>query len=274
MLFLPAVRPDLAATDAEICALLRSGKNVISLTGAHSMPAAVSPDYAAQFIEACIEGGTSFAAAGVNPGFIAERLAPTTTGMCADVTKVTVRESWDCSAGSSDTMFDVLGFGRSPTDWTPDSDVGRMFDRMFRQVIHNMARSFSTELGDVRRDVEVIPAEREITVHGRTIGVGQVAAVRQSWVGVPATTPGVTVVKETTWACCDRVPGAPVERGWTILVEGKPNVTLHVDCGLVEDPTYRPEAMVGGAIPMVPEVVAAAPGLVLPAVYAPYRARF
>ena len=73
-------------------------------------------------------------------------------------------------------------------------------------------------------------------------------------------------MKETTWVCCDTVTGAPVERGWTIVIEGKPSVVVNVDSGLVDHPTYRPEALVGGAIPMVPEGVTAPPGLVVPAV--------
>ena len=73
-------------------------------------------------------------------------------------------------------------------------------------------------------------------------------------------------MKETTWVCRHTVTGAPVERGWTIVIEGKPSVVVNVDSGLVDHPTDRPEALVGGADRTVPEGVTAPPGLVVPAV--------
>lgn len=273
VLFLPAVRPDLSETDAELLALLASGKNVISVTGAHSMPT-IYGDYYAAFDAACVRGGTTFTAAGINPGFIAERLAPTVTGMCADVTRVVVSESWDCSHSSADTAFEVNGFGRPLDEWQASGTFGQMFNRMFSQVIHNMAHSFGVELERVDLAASVTPAHRDMTIAGRTIPAGSVGATHLVWTGVPSDPDQIELVKETTWAAAADIPGVPVGRVWTVRVEGKPNLTVTVDPGLVEDPQFRPEALVGAAIPLIPAVVAADPGFLLPEIQAPFRRRF
>jgi hypothetical protein len=68
VLFLPAMAPDMTATDEEALALLRSGKNVISLSGADSMPTARADGFGERVTEACLEGNSTFHATGVNPG--------------------------------------------------------------------------------------------------------------------------------------------------------------------------------------------------------------
>ena len=72
VLFLPAMLPDTAESDSEAIELLKTGKNVISLTGNHSMPAVAGNGFGEAVEEACRIGHSTFAAAGVNPGFIAE----------------------------------------------------------------------------------------------------------------------------------------------------------------------------------------------------------
>jgi hypothetical protein len=109
--------PDTTESDREAIELLRSGKSVISLTGDHSMPAAAGNGFG----EACRIGGSTFTAAGVNPGCIAERLAPTLTGLCADVTAATIAETYDCSNSTAALLFDTMGFGPDLKDWSPES---------------------------------------------------------------------------------------------------------------------------------------------------------
>ena len=40
------------------------------------------------------------------------------------------------------------------------------------------------------------------------------------------------------------------------------------------DVTYEPECMVGAAIPLIPELLAAPPGILLPTIFAPYKMVF
>jgi hypothetical protein len=121
VLFLPAMLPDTTESDREDVALLRSGKSVISLTGDHSMPAAAENGFGEAVEDVCRIGDSTFTATGVNPGFIAERLPPTLTGLWADVTAVTIAATYDCSNSTAALLFDTMGFGLELKDWSPES---------------------------------------------------------------------------------------------------------------------------------------------------------
>ncbi|MGE0387209.1 MAG: hypothetical protein AB7Q97_20995 [Gammaproteobacteria bacterium] len=269
----PRLSPDMRENDRDICDLLRAGRNVISVSGAHSMPAAI-PGYAAQFEAACRAGGSTFAAAGVNPGFICERLAPTLTGLCVDVDRICIRETYDCSNGTPDLLFRAMGFGQPPDRWTADSPLGAMFNHLFVQLIHNMAATLGVGLREVRHSAQTAPAHRDIAVAGGVVAAGTVAAIGQSWEGVPLDPGQIRLVKQTRWVIATDIPGWPPHSGWQIEIAGIPGLRADIRIDPEGDHTYEPECMVGGAIPMIPEVVAAPPGLLMPRIFAPFRKHF
>ena len=57
-------------------------------------------------------------------------------------------------------------------------------------------------------------------------------------------------------------------------IQGKPNLAIDVRYEPDGDMTYYSESMVGSAIGVIPEVIAAPPGFLLPAIYAPFRKHF
>lgn len=268
----PRQRPDLSENDQDVVDLLASGKHVISVTGTYSYPAA-HPGYAERFEEACRKGGTVFAHTGINPGFICERLAPTLTGLCVDVDAVSVEESYLCDTGTADILFDAMRFGDAPEEWTADSPVGRLFNFQFVQMVHHMAHALGVELADVRHEASVVPAHRDIAVAGRVVRQGQVAAIVQSWEGVPREAGQIRVRKNTIWVIAPDIPGYPPKQGWQVRIDGKPSLELQLRYVPEGDRTYIPESMVGAAIPMIAEVMAAEPGILLPRIFAPFRKR-
>ncbi|MBO9533967.1 MAG: hypothetical protein J7513_13435, partial [Solirubrobacteraceae bacterium] len=76
--------PPYGSHDAEILALLASGKNVISING-YSDPASWSDERAAALEAACKKGGATLMGAGLNPGFAAEQLAAVASGVCSEL---------------------------------------------------------------------------------------------------------------------------------------------------------------------------------------------
>ena len=272
VLHCPRQRPDLSENDQDVVDLLASGKHVISVTGTYSYPAA-HEGYAERFEEACRKGDAVFAHTGINPGFICERLAPTLTGLCVDVAAVKVEESFLCNTGTADILFDVMCFGVEPEQWTADSPVGRLFNFQFVQMIHHMAHALDVELASVRHEAKVVPAHRDIEVAGRVVRKGQVAAIVQSWEGVPVEPDQIRVRKDTVWVIAEDIPGYAPKKGWQIHVEGKPSLDLLLRYAPEDDRTYIPESMVGAAIPMIAEVMAAKPGILLPRIFAPFRKR-
>lgn len=272
VLFCPRQEFDPSVTDADIVDLLRSGKDVISVTGAHSFPAAI-PGYAEQFEEACRVGGSTFSHGGINPGFIAERFAPVVTGICTDVTSVTVRESFN-SGASTQSVVESMGFGSEIKNWTTDTPVGRMFDRLFVQLIHHLASSLGVELSHVTMSVTVHPAPHDITLPSMVVRQGTVAGIELRWEGVPVDPDQVVVAKETRWVCSDDLPGLPVQSGWQVAVEGVPSLLATIQMTDGADLQQKDACMVGAAIPMIPEVVAAPPGIHFVTTSAPFRKRF
>ena len=272
VLHCPKLYPDMTDNDADVCALLRSGKHVISLTGAHSMPQAI-PGYAEQFEQACAEGGSTFVAGGINPGFIAERLAPTLTGLCAEVDAVNIRETYQCQTSHQDMVFRAMQFGVPLADWNADSPIGRLFDHLFTQLIHAAATPLGIELQEVRRTIEIAPMPADATVAGRLVRAGTVGGIGQIWEGVPVD-PGQVIVRKTTrWVISDDIPGWEPFSGWRIEIEGKPNLRLDLRMDPEGDFTYSAECMVGAAIPLIEQVMRAPPGILRPTIFAPFKKR-
>lgn len=106
--------PDAAV--AEICGLLQSGKNVCS-TAVMSLvhPKTMAPAHRAAIEAACTEGGATFHATGINPGFFADVVSMTLSGLCQDVDRVHAIEVYDYSRHvSRTTVVELLKFGCSP----------------------------------------------------------------------------------------------------------------------------------------------------------------
>lgn len=272
VLFCPRQEFDPSETDADIVELLRAGKNVISVTGAHSFPQAIA-GYAAPFEDACRAGASTFSHGGINPGFVAERFAPLVTGVCTDVQSVLVRESFN-SGQSTLSVIESMGFGLPPADWTTDTLVGRMFDRLFVQLVHHLAHTLGVQLRDVVTTVELHVAPHDIALPAMVVKEGTVAGIELRWEGIPVDPTQVRIAKETRWVCSDDLPDLPVTTGWQVRVEGVPSLVATISMTDGGDANQKAACMVGSAIPMIPEVVAAPPGLLAATTFAPFRKRF
>jgi hypothetical protein len=270
----PQARPDMSESDRDITDLLRSGKNVISVSGAYSMPAAI-PGYSEQFESACRDGGSTFAAAGLNPNFIAERLGTTITGLCADVEAVTAQETYLCAEDNYALVFESVGFGKPIEEWGgKDSGISAMFDHMFAQSVHNMANTLDVELDDVTFTVDLVPADRDIVLPGGVVKKGTVAVITQTWLGIPKDPNQIRITVRVSWAVANDIAGHSLQSGWQVRVTGKPNLVMNMRVDPEEDRTYHHETMVGSAIAVVPEVMKAEPGILLPKIFAPFKRRF
>ncbi|MCX4461481.1 hypothetical protein OOK58_02100 [Streptomyces sp. NBC_01728] len=274
VLFCTRLRPDeMDANDQDIIDLLRSGKNVISVTGQHSMPSAI-PGYAEKFEEACREGGSTFTGAGLNPNFIASRLAPTVTGLCADVETLHIRETYSVADDGPEIVFTAVNFGAKLEGWHEGAPLKQQLDHLFVQLTHNVAHSLDMELQKVEMKTELTPAHRDIQIAAGLIAEGTVAAVTLTYEGIPVDPDQIRITVQVRWAVSDDIPGIPITSGWHVKVGGKPNLVMEMRPDPAEDRTFHPETMVGSAIPVIPEVINAEPGLLLPHVYGAYKRRF
>ena len=277
----PSIHAGPTSNDEDVFDLLRSGKNVISVTGAHSYPQAI-PGYAEKFEAACRAGGSTFTHTGINPGMIGERIAPTITGICTEVDVVRFKEIYNCRNDSA-SIIEFMQFGNAPDQWTVDSPISDTFYELFYQVMHHVAHTFNIELERIERQCRVVPAPEDIVLDQLadggpiTIEKGTVAGIHLVWEGVPKDERDFRVVKENIWVVRPNLPDFfPVEEsGWQVEVEGRPSLNMQLTLVPSQDGSLaRSDCMVGAAIPVIPEGMGAPPGILMPSVFAPFKRHF
>jgi 2,4-diaminopentanoate dehydrogenase len=268
--------PPYGSHDAEILALLRSGKNVVSING-YSRPQYWQGERLAALQAACDAGGSSLMAAGLNPGFAAEQIAVVATGVCSDLDHVEVVESVDCRAvRNPDYVFRILGFGSDPATvdandpaWGPASSLNGMYE----EVLAAMAEHLGLTLDRVETDHQVFGATEDLVVAAGAIAAGGISHVNWRWRGLVDGAPRLTM--SIHWwmeAAHLDVPDPPL---WRIHIEGQPGVRISIDmekrAGDATPTSAEQIGVAGTVINAIPRVCAAPPGLVTRPLATPFR---
>lgn len=263
--------------DADVIALLESGKNVITVAGYFA------PEFRGQQIvdrlqAACEKGGTTLMGTGVEPGFMFERVMPTITGMCTDVQSVRLVEVIDAANHPAATMItEALGIGKPLDAVSKDSPFGQYFTAFFSEMATAAARSLGVRFDSIESGLEVAPASRDLDIAVGRVAKGTVAGDKYWVEGIVDGRPFMRV--EVYWLVEPGVIGwpEPADRyQWHIEIEGKPSVRMVLDAvpslgGDVEayDPGFH--ATMATAVNAVPYVCAAEPGIFHQPVFAPWR---
>jgi hypothetical protein len=261
---------------ADLCRLLRSGKNVITTVG-FTYPWAVDEHRAATLQQAAREGGATLFGTGINPGLVAERLAVTATTICTDVDHVLMQEAYDCTPVASPVfIFDLAGFGRGEADfWTASAGRARFFESLFGEVIGYLTSTLGLPVERIESNHAVGIATEDLAVPAGTLPAGTVSAVRWQWSAVDADNrPRATI--RMIWRVGPAQPGWADEDGWIVEIEGAPRVRMSLQ---VLDPIGRPEkskaiqyAVAGPVVRAIDDVCAAPPGILVPPSFAAFRA--
>lgn len=268
--------PPYGSHDAEILRLLASGKNVISING-YSDPASWRGERLAALEAACRKGGSSLMAAGLNPGFAAEQLAVTASGVCAELDAIEVVESVDCRAvRSPDYVFDVLGFGSDPTsvdpndpDWGPASSL----NGMYRETLSALAKRLGLAISRVKTEHRVFGATRDLQIGAGMIAQGAVSHVNWRWVA--QVEGGRRLVMSIHWYMEPAHLDEADPPLWRIKVDGRPGVRIAVDLEkpAADDARTSAEqwAVAGSVLNAIPVVCAAEPGPVMRPLATPFK---
>lgn len=264
--------PDEHTDDIE--RLLRSGKNVITTVG-FTYPQAVDKDRAARLDAVAKAGGVTLFGTGMNPGFLSERLAVTVTGLCTLVRSVSVQEVYDCSpVVSPGFIFDLCGFGQSEEAfWKSSTGRAEFFGSLFGESVGFLIDTLALPIDGIERDHAVLLAEEDLALPAGTIPAGTVRGVRWQWHATKDGEPVITV--RAIWRCGDQVPGWEGEDGWQIRIDGAPRIEL--DLAWL-DPVGMPDrskavqyTTAGPVVRAIEEVVAAAPGILVPPTFGHFR---
>ncbi|MBG0825481.1 dihydrodipicolinate reductase [Planomonospora sp. ID91781] len=238
-----------------ICALLASGKNVITTTG-FVHPQSYGPGLVERLETACRTGGTSLHGTGVNPGFMSDLLPLALTGLSSRIDHVYVRESSDFRGHPSrQTVVDLVGFTLSAKDYASAVRPFRAFQRaLFTESVQFVASALGVALDEVEGSDEFEPAAEEFEIAAGTVRPGTVCASRWTFSGLVRGRPFMTA------ECVYKADAARVRRwpkpGFAVRLEGVPQMTLNVD-----EVSHGLSGAASHAVNAVPAVCAAPPGI-------------
>ncbi len=248
----------------DICRLLASGKNVVStaVTGL-IFPSSLGVEVTDRLTAACLAGGTSFHATGIEPGWAAEVLPLTLSGLSRRIDSVLVQELMDYSTyASRDMLVDIMGFGQLPETDVPMADAD-LVGGTFRGPVMLLAAGLGVEIEEFRYVRQVATAATTFDVAAGTIEAGTVSAQRFGYAGLVGGRPVITV-EHITRLGPDQAPDWPQGRGWRVEIEGAPSMTMEVNIAVHgEDETAQ--GCLGTAmhaVHAIAPVCAAEPGIV------------
>ncbi|WP_338503849.1 hypothetical protein V6R86_08890 [Sphingomonas kaistensis] len=263
VLHMPRITLPYDALVDDVAALLRSGKNIISVAGFH-FPQAHGEDYVRRLHDAAIKGGATLAGVGVNPGLIVERLALAATAMSHELERLAVFETVDASAMTSpDFVFGLMGFNSDPAAADIRSGpLADLYGQLFSEVLHFAAAELGTSVREIRPDHRLTLAPKPLTIASGQIEEGRVAATEWRWTAL--TQAGPEILMSILWTADPSLHGPDKLGHWKIEITGRPAITMTLDI-TEADPAMPPsraltDAVVAVAVRAIPDVIAAPPG--------------
>ena len=212
----------------EVCAILRSGTNVVT-TAFLFHPNRIRLADRDRVLAACIQGDTSVHGCGLNPGNLSGALPLALSGMSRTIDKLTLQERADWSVYDSTAItFDNMRFGH-PVDQigSTASDFLAFNSSIFTQQVWLLADALHAGIDEVTATVEAVAAEDDHQIFDHVLRAGTTAGQRWNWVGRRQGRPLVEI--ETLWTVGNEYPGhwPKPQHGWTLTIEGDPSMRAH-----------------------------------------------
>lgn len=233
VLFMAQGDADPAAALIDICALLASGKNVVSTAVTPLIyPAAMGPEVVAQLEHACAAGSASFHATGIEPGWASEVLPLAVSGLLRSAQSMVVQEIIDYAGYDNAFMlFDVMGFGHAPDASDFFAADPALLGGTFRAPIMLVADALGATIDDWQfiREARTAPDDFEIAA-GR-VAAGTTAALRFGATAMIGGR-GALTIEHVTRLRPDVAPDWPTERGWRLRVVGEPSFEVVARVGV------------------------------------------
>ncbi|MGE2727357.1 dihydrodipicolinate reductase [Mycolicibacterium pulveris] len=248
-----------------VCRLLRSGKNVVTTSGFFH-PTERFREGGDKIRAACQDGGTSFHAGGIHPGYAGDILPLTLARVASRVDKIEVWEVVNVLTDAPMDHIDWMGFGKDKDKFLSEPTILGLGVPFFAQSMHMVAEGLGVTIDDVTAaDVKAAVATEDIPHDEGAIPSGTVAAQHHEWTGWVDGNPLIVYHAIYLTAGPDQLDPA-WDWGRTryrIAIEGDPptELTMHglvAADGSMTHPGYTWTAM--GAINAIPDVCDGPPG--------------
>lgn len=247
----------------EVCAILASGKAIVTTRGEFHNPDMMPQDQRARVEDACRKGGAAIYSTGSSPGFITEALAIPLLSLQRRLDCLTIDEYADVSSRDSpDMLFRIMGFG---------AEMGPYDQRRAEHLKHDFGNSLAIIADAIGLSFDEIEAFGELSatledlhIAAGTVPAGTVGAMRTTITG---THKGKPVLRfRANWYVTPQIadPGWDLrESGWRVLVEG--DTPLKVDITYPVAPedyaAFTPGLTAHRAVNAVATVCEADPGI-------------
>jgi hypothetical protein len=245
-----------------ICRLLASGKNVVS-TAVTSLihPRSMKTDVRERIERACRDGGTTFHANGINPGYTFDMLPIALSQMSSRIDHIHCVELVDMSHYTSKQIaHEAIGMGQPPERKSLGPLSISSMDHPYYVSAFVIEDAFNIVFDDVRVTMDKALADEPITVPWGVVQVGTVAALRMRLEALIAGKPKCTW--DLIWRVCDKVaPDWPVGKSsWQVNIEGDPAMRCHFD---MEAGEHRTVSLLTAmtVVNAIRAVIEAAPGI-------------
>jgi len=263
VLFLAGAENDVPGSVRDICALLASGKNVITTAANFIYPKSLGAEIETAIAQACAHGHSTFHGLGIMPGFLAESVPLYLARLSRRIDRMIASETLAYDKYPSRyQMFDLMGFGYAPDDPTPAFANVDLVGETWRHSGMLVADVLGLPIDRIENFRNVVVTPRDLQVAAGTIKAGTVGAMN---FGVRVISDGREriVLQHFTRMAADLAPEWPQGHGWIIQMEGEPTINARIEIGsdsvMPTDDACMATAM--HAIHAVPYVIAAAPGI-------------
>lgn len=214
-----------------ICRLLRSGKNVASVGGPFSPEH--YPDKFEKIEAACCDGGASYHACGIHPGFSGDILPLTLTRLMNRIDRIEVTEFID-KVKNPMVYTEVMGFGRDPDELLAKPSRSAEAPYAFAQSMAILAEGLGKKIEKVTTRLEVAKATRDIP-YSRGIGLPNTGIIRAGTVGGQhyewtAWADGAPlIVYHFYWSMGDHIePQWDIDSRYQVVIEGDPPLEVRL----------------------------------------------
>ncbi len=246
-----------------VCQLLRSGKNVVTTSGFFYPTADFAADVA-KIREACQDGGTSFHAGGIHPGYAGDILPLTLARVMSRIDQIRVYEVVNILTDAPTDHIDWMGFGKDKDKFLSEPTILGLGLPFFAQSMYMVADGLGVHIEKVTAaDVKAAVATEDIPHELGAIPRGTVAAQHHEWTAWVAGEP--LIVFHAIYLTADTIEPAWDwgKTRYRIVIDGDPPSELTLEGvdqpdGTMAHPGYNWTAM--GAINAIPDVCDAVPG--------------
>jgi 2,4-diaminopentanoate dehydrogenase len=246
-----------------VCRLLRSGKNVVTTSGFFYPTADFAAD-GEKIREACKDGGTSFHAGGIHPGYAGDILPLTLARVMSRIDQIRVYEVVNILNDAPLDHIDWMGFGKDKDKFLSEPTILGLGLPFFAQSMYMIADGLGVRIDQVTAaDVKAAVATEDIPHPLGSIPRGTVAAQHHEWTAWVDGDP--LIVFHAIYLTADTIEPAWDwgKTRYRIVIDGDPPSELTLEGvdqqdGAMAHPGYNWTAM--GAINAIPDVCDAAPG--------------